>query len=166
MIGSSGDWVQLAKMLSPVGGRGTLHGRRILSPRAVELMFKNHLVALNLGGEYLTPETVEGIPWGGVGVGWGLGGFVMADPVRAGSVLSRGTFGWMGLMNTQFVYDPVEDMAMIMMSQKAMAPHDFKYDLASGNSRFHRLVYSALKSTRGNKGGSGAGHEQVGRDEL
>ena len=126
MIGSPGDWVQVAKMLSPVGGRGTFNGRRVLSPRTVELMFENQLPALDLGSDYLTADTLEGVPWGGVGVGWGLGGFTMADPVKAGSTFSKGTWGWMGIMNTQFVYDPVEDMAVLLFTQKAMAGSDYK----------------------------------------
>ena len=38
----------------------------------------------------------------------------------------RGTWGWMGIMNTQFVYDPVEDMAVLLFTQKAMAGSDYK----------------------------------------
>lgn len=64
---------------------------------------------------------------GGPGLGFGLGGVVMVDPVLAGSLHSKGTWGWAGAATTMFFYDPVEDMAMIMFSQKFMAWGDSKY---------------------------------------
>ncbi len=44
LVSSVRDWIAVAKMLSPEhGGRGTLNGKRVLSPGAAEMLWQDHL---------------------------------------------------------------------------------------------------------------------------
>ena len=51
------------------------------------------------------------------GVGFGLGVSVMLDPAAAGVMASPGEFAWGGMASTAFWVDPLEDMAVVFMTQ-------------------------------------------------
>jgi CubicO group peptidase (beta-lactamase class C family) len=51
------------------------------------------------------------------GIGFGLGFSVMLDPARAQILGSPGEYAWGGAASTGFWIDPVEDMAVILMTQ-------------------------------------------------
>jgi CubicO group peptidase (beta-lactamase class C family) len=82
---------------------GALNGKRILSPRTVELM----------GSAYI-PSTLPGRP---AGEGYGLGVRVVTDPVARGTWLSEGSFGWSGAYGTHFWADPKENLVGILLAQ-------------------------------------------------
>jgi CubicO group peptidase (beta-lactamase class C family) len=92
---------------------GELDGARILGPRTLELMTKNHLKdnadlsALAMGGFSETPYS---------GIGFGLGFAMTMDAVASGS-LSEGDFYWGGAASTIFWVDPKEDLVAIFMTQ-------------------------------------------------
>ena len=108
---------------------------RILSPRTVQYMTKNHLpggVDLTSFGRPLFSET----PYDGVG--FGLLGSVTIDPVAAKLANSLGSYGWGGAASTTFWVDPVEDITCVFMTQ--LLPSD-THPL---RSQLSQLVQQAL----------------------
>ena len=93
------DYDKFAQMLL---NKGELGGRRILSPRAVELM-----QAVNI------PDTLPGRT---PGTSWGLGVRVISDNAKAGVFLSTGSFGWSGATGTHFWVDPAENLVAVLMT--------------------------------------------------
>lgn len=93
-------YAQFAMMLA---NGGALNGKRILSPRTVELM----------GSAYI-PST---LPGRAAGEGYGLGVRVVTDPVARGTWLTEGSFGWSGAYGTHFWADPKKNLVGILMAQ-------------------------------------------------
>ena len=102
------DYFRFAQMLA---NRGELGGRRLLSPRAVELMSSNHVGDM-MAGQLGRPP----------GMGFGLTVEVLADPVRAGSFRSKGSFGWDGAFGTHFWVDPQEQLVGVFLVQAQAGP--------------------------------------------
>jgi CubicO group peptidase (beta-lactamase class C family) len=94
------DYFKFAQML--VNG-GQFNGKRLLSPRTVELM----------GSTYI-PDTLPGRPRG---EGWGLSVRVVSDAPARNTALSNGSFGWSGAFGTHFWVDPKEKLLGILMVQ-------------------------------------------------
>ena len=93
---------------------GELDGVRLLSPRTVGYMTRNHLPGgadLESFGRPLYAET----PFSGVG--FGLGVSVVDDPVAYRVLTSAGEYGWGGLASTAFWIDPAEDLTVLFMTQ-------------------------------------------------
>ena len=100
LMSTAEDYAQFALML--VNG-GELHGKRLLSPRGVELM-----------GSVFAPDTLPGRP---AGESYGLSVRVVNDPVARNSFLSQGSFGWSGAYGTHFWVDRKEKLIAIAMTQ-------------------------------------------------
>jgi CubicO group peptidase (beta-lactamase class C family) len=96
------DYLQFGLML--LNG-GQLNGKRLLSPRTVELMRSPFI-----------PDTLAGRARG---ESFGLSVRVVTDPIQRGTPLSAGSFGWSGAYNTHFWVDPKEKVVAIMMTQIA-----------------------------------------------
>jgi CubicO group peptidase (beta-lactamase class C family) len=94
------DYLQFGQML--LNG-GELNGKRLLSPRTVELM-----------ASVFVPDTVPGRSRGR---GFGLSVQVVSDAIAAGYRVSSGSFGWDGAFGTHFWVDPKEKVVGIMMIQ-------------------------------------------------
>jgi len=94
------DYALFAQML--LDG-GQLHGKRLLSPKTVELM-----------SSVFVPDTMPGRA---PGRGFGLSVQVISDPIAAGQRVSKGSYGWDGAFGTHFWIDPVEKIVGIMMIQ-------------------------------------------------
>ena len=109
------DYLQFAQML--VNG-GILNGKRVLSPKTVELMASNHV------GDMFNGKL--GRPAHGMGFGFLVA--VVQDSVTAGLRLSNGSFGWDGAFGTQVWIDPKEKMVTILMiqTQVPMVQRDFE----------------------------------------
>lgn len=101
------DYIQFAQML--VAG-GELNGRRLLSPRTVDLMGSNHVATLYS----------EAPPLGRKGMGFGLTVEVVMDPVEAGRRQSAGSFGWDGAFGTHFWVDRKEQLTALLMIQQRL----------------------------------------------
>jgi CubicO group peptidase (beta-lactamase class C family) len=132
LVSSSRDYTRFASML--LGG-GELEGFRLLSPRTVRYMCRNHLpggVDLEAFGWPLFAETKYD------GVGFGLGLAVTDDPVATKVLASPGEAYWGGMASTGFWVDPVEDLVVIFMTQ--LLPSS-TYPL---RSQLRQLVYQAL----------------------
>ena len=84
---------------------GELNGKRLLSPKTVELMTSMHV-----------PDTLPGRQ---PGEGYGLSVRVVNDHVKRGVLISDGSFGWSGIYGTHFFVDPKEKVVGVMMVQVA-----------------------------------------------
>jgi CubicO group peptidase (beta-lactamase class C family) len=100
LMASAEDYAQFGEMLLE---GGQLNGKRLLSPKTVELM-----------ASVFAPDT---LPGRGPGRGFGLSVQVISDPVAAGYRVSKGSFGWDGAFGTHFWVDPKEKIVGIMMIQ-------------------------------------------------
>jgi CubicO group peptidase (beta-lactamase class C family) len=93
------DYFRFAQMLA---NKGELDGKRLLSPRAVELMSSVHI-----------PDTLPGRQ---PGEAWGLGVRVISDAGRRNTWLSNGSFGWTGASGTHFWVDPDDHLVAVLMA--------------------------------------------------
>src|SRR4029079_13836623 len=92
---------------------GELDGARVLGPRTLALMHRNHLA----GGATLASMAVWAFSETAYdGVGFGLGFAMTLDAVEAGSV-TAGDYYWGGAASTIFWVDPIEDLVAIFMTQ-------------------------------------------------
>jgi len=98
------DYMRFGLML---GNGGVLNGKRILSPRTIDLMASNHVGDLYTG----TAGTAQGM-------GFGLSVDVVLDNVTAGRRASNGTFGWGGAFGTFFWVDRKEAIVGVLMVQE------------------------------------------------
>lgn len=104
LLSTARDYARFGLML--LNG-GELDGNRILSKKTVEFMAANHL-----------PENINGISFAGPGsTGYGLGVSVLLDPAKDGNLGSIGAFGWSGAATTNAIFDPKENMVVIIMGQ-------------------------------------------------
>ncbi|WP_217552376.1 serine hydrolase [Streptomyces sp. GbtcB6] len=109
LVSTLADYHRFAAML--VRG-GELDGERLLGPRTLAFMTANHLPGgadLNSFAKYPDDEHR--------GCGFGLGFYVVTDPVRAGSFGNKGEFGWSGAANTHFFVDPVDGVTAVFCTQ-------------------------------------------------
>ncbi|SCF41104.1 CubicO group peptidase, beta-lactamase class C family [Micromonospora purpureochromogenes] len=114
---------------------GELDGVRLLAPRTVRYMTRNHLP----GGGDLASFEPEGFAETVLdGIGFGLGFAVVQDPVPARVPSSVGEYYWGGLASTAFWVDPVEEVTALLFTQ--LMPSS-TYPL---RSQLRQLVYSAL----------------------
>jgi CubicO group peptidase (beta-lactamase class C family) len=128
LTGTTEDYWRFAQML--LNG-GELDGHRILSPRTVRFMARDHL------GSVTIPNTT-GAP---SGIGWGLGFAVLNDPVAAGVIGSEGSYYWAGAAGTLFWIDPTEDLVVVGMTQHTAAP---TVDWPSLRGELSAMIYGAL----------------------
>lgn len=132
LVSTADDYMKFCRML--VNG-GELDGRRLIAPRTLKLMASNHLP----GGQDLTGLSRSLFSEAtNVGVGFGLGFAVTFDPVKAMLPSSPGEFYWGGAASTAFWIDPVEDIAVVFMTQVLpSSTYAIRRELRT-------LVYSAL----------------------
>jgi CubicO group peptidase (beta-lactamase class C family) len=105
------DYLRFCHLL--VNG-GELDGVRLLSPRTLQLMTTNHLPGgrtLNEMGQTTFSEVAMG------GTGFGLGFSVLVDPAASQSLGSVGQYAWGGAASTAFWVDPIEELAVVFMTQ-------------------------------------------------
>ncbi|MDA3028746.1 MAG: serine hydrolase [Actinomycetota bacterium] len=132
LYGTAADYLRFASML--LGG-GALDGERILGRHTVDYMGSNHLpggVDLETIGRPLFAESTF------TGMGFGLGFSVVLDPAENKVPSSAGEMAWGGAASTAFWVDPVEDLAVIFLTQlMPSSTHPIRPQLK-------QLVYQAL----------------------
>jgi CubicO group peptidase (beta-lactamase class C family) len=116
LLSTAGDYHRFLHMLldTPGSPAGELDGTRLLSPRTVGYMARNHLPGgadLETFGRPLYAES----PYAGVGFGLGFG--VVIDPVRSRVVCSEGELAWGGAASTAFWIDQREELAVSFFTQ-------------------------------------------------
>ena len=94
------DYIQFGEMLA---NGGQLNGKRLLSPKTVELM-----------SSIFAPDT---LPGRAKGRGFGLSVQVISDGIAANTRISNGSYGWDGAFGTHFWVDPKEKIVGILMIQ-------------------------------------------------
>ena len=131
LTGTTADYLRFCEMLRR---GGELEGQRILGPRTLRLMTRNHLA----GGQDLT-QMAEGAfsETAYEGVGFGLGFAMTLSEVGAGT-LGAGDFYWGGAASTIFWVDPVEDLSAVFMTQ-LMPSATFNF-----RGQLKNIVYSAI----------------------
>lgn len=111
LVGTTDDYLRFCHML--LNG-GELDGTRLLSPRTLELMIRNHLPDgrdLNAMGQATFSETEM------AGMGFGLGFSVLLDAATNRTVGSEGSFAWGGAASTAFWVDPTTEVCVVFMTQ-------------------------------------------------
>lgn len=126
MVGTILDYARFAQLLHD---GGDLNGTRLLAPRTVALMARNHLPPE--AGPYGNPPHA--------GHGFGLGVRVLRDPGLAGQLDGVGSFGWSGLANTDFWVDPANEVVGVFVTQLVAPPPG-----VSVAQQFRNLAYQAL----------------------
>lgn len=131
LVGTTADYLRFCEMLRR---GGELDGARVLGPRTLEMMTRNHLkdgkdlAAWALGMFSESPNR---------GVGFGLGFASVIDPVVAG-VMGGGDYYWGGAASTLFLVDPREQISLVFMTQlMPSSTYNFRGQLKS-------IVYSAI----------------------
>lgn len=136
LVSTTDDYMRFCRML--LAG-GQLDGHTLVSPATLRLMTANHLP----GGKDLTALSRSLFSEStNAGVGFGLGFAVVFDPVRAMVPSSPGEYYWGGAASTAFWIDPVEDIAVVFMTQLlGSSTYPVRRELRT-------LVYSALLEPR------------------
>jgi CubicO group peptidase (beta-lactamase class C family) len=137
LVSTAGDYHRFLQMLLPRedSPAGELDGVRLLSPRTVAYMARNHLPGnqdLATFGRPLNAESPQ------VGTGFGLGFAVVIDPARLKVVCSEGELSWGGAASTAFWLDPAEELTVSFFTQLIpSSAHPIRPQL-------RQLVYQAL----------------------
>ena len=131
LTGTTADYLRFCEMLRRGGELG---GARILGPRTIELMHRNHLA----GGKDLSQMAIGAFSETAYeGVGFGLGFAMTLGQVEAGG-LGGGEYYWGGAASTIFWVDPSEDMVVIFMTQ-LMPSATFNF-----RGQLRNIIYSAI----------------------
>ena len=113
---------------------GELDGARIIGPRTLAMMHRNHLA----GGKDLASLALDDFAETAYeGVGFGLGFASTLDEVAAGT-LGAGDYYWGGAASTIFWVDPKEDLVAIFMTQ-FMPSNTFNF-----RGQLKNIIYSAI----------------------
>ena len=132
LVSTAADYHRFTEMLRR---RGELDGVRLLSPRTVDYMTRNHLPGgadLEEVGRPVFAETTY------TGIGFGLGFSVVLDAAANKVLSSEGEFAWGGAASTVFWVDPAEDVTVLFLTQ--LIPSS-TYPI---RSELSQLVYQAL----------------------
>lgn len=113
-----------AKFLQMMLNKGTYNGKRIISPKTVELMTVNHL------GEAT-------FPWA-LGTGFGLGFSIVEDLGDRGTPGSVGEYGWGGAYHSNYWVDPKEELIVVYFTQ--LIPSGAIDD----HGKLRTLIYQAI----------------------
>ena len=111
LVSTAGDYHRFTQML--LRG-GELDGTRLLGPRTVAYMARNHLPGgadLETFGRPLFAESTFR------GVGFGLGFSTVVDPIAGKVLTSTGEYAWGGMASTAFYVDPTEDVTALFFTQ-------------------------------------------------
>ncbi len=131
LVGTMADYLRFTEALRR---GGELDGARIIGPRTLRLMRRNHLAndgdlaSLAIGGFSETANE---------GVGFGLGFAVTKDEVATGA-LGAGDFYWGGAASTIFWIDPIEDMSVVFLTQ-FMPSGTFNF-----RGQLKNIIYSSM----------------------
>ena len=109
LTGTARDYMRFCRMML---NKGAIEDGRLLGRKTVELMTSNHL-----GGDMAAMGMPRFSESKYDGVGFGLGFSVMLDPAKAEILGTPGEFAWGGAASTAFWIDPVEDMAVVLLTQ-------------------------------------------------
>tara|TARA_B100001939_G_scaffold189281_1_gene162960 strand:+ start:192 stop:1475 length:1284 start_codon:yes stop_codon:yes gene_type:complete len=106
---------------------GSLNGNRIISPKILKYMTKDHLSGSleKKGGSGENPTNEMNNNGSGFGLGFGL----VTNSVNKSVIGSDGTYSWGGAAGTVFWIDPVENISVVSMIQLMSSPWKLREDL-------------------------------------
>jgi CubicO group peptidase (beta-lactamase class C family) len=109
LVGTIDDYIKFVNMLRR-GGAANTH--QILSPATLNFMMQNHLPdeIAAMGPTSFAEQPMHGM-------GFGIGGAVVLDPARAGTLGHIGDFSWGGMASTFFWVDRELDMSVVFFTQ-------------------------------------------------
>ncbi|WP_336509440.1 serine hydrolase domain-containing protein [Ruegeria lacuscaerulensis] len=109
LVGTIEDYSRFAEMLR---NRGQGDGHRLLGPKTVDFMMRNHLPGdiASMGPQSFAEQPMEG-------TGFGIGGAVVTNPGRTRVPGSMGDFSWGGMASTFFWIDRLNDLTAIFFTQ-------------------------------------------------
>jgi CubicO group peptidase (beta-lactamase class C family) len=131
LTGTVADYMRFCEMLRR---GGELDGARILGPRTLDLMTRNHLPDNQDLTEFALGSFSE---TSNKGVGFGLGFASTMDVVTTGG-LGEGDYYWGGAASTIFWVDPHEDLSVVFMTQ-LMPSGTFNF-----RGQLKNIIYSAM----------------------
>ena len=137
LVSTAADYHRFMQMVlpRPDSPGGELDGVRLLSPRTVAYMTRNHLPGNQDLAHFGRPLNAESPQ---VGTGFGLGFAVTIDPVPGKVVCSEGELSWGGAASTAFWLDPAEELTVSFFTQLIpSSAHPIRAQL-------RQLVYQAL----------------------
>jgi len=133
LVSTIGDYFRFCLMLAQ---GGELDGARILSPKTVEFMIRNHLpgnrTIAQMGDRTFSETRMDGS-------GFGLGWAVTTDVISTTQPGSEGTYSWGGMASTFFWIDPEEELIAIQMTQLMPSA---SYPI---RPQLQQLVYAAIE---------------------
>lgn len=133
LVSTVHDYYRFCQML--LNG-GSLEGQRIIGSRTLAFMARNHLP----GGADMSRYATGGFSESAYeGVGFGLGFANKLNPVQNGYPGSVGSYFWGGLASTLFWVDPVEDLAVVFMTQ-LIPSSTFNF-----RGQLENIIYAALE---------------------
>ncbi|MEX2080897.1 MAG: serine hydrolase domain-containing protein [Dehalococcoidia bacterium] len=131
LTGTTADYLRFCEMLRR---GGELDGERVLGPRTIRMMTRNHLRE----GQDLTKMAIGAFSeTANEGVGFGLGFAMTLSEVESGA-LGEGDYYWGGAASTIFWVDPREDLEVVFMTQ-LMPSATFNF-----RGQLKNIVYSAI----------------------
>lgn len=134
LFSTATDYARLCQMLL---NRGTLEGRRYLSPEAVALLSTVHTGDLPTGF-----FQAEAYGRHGTNYGWGVGTCILRTPHDGvAAMLSPGSYGHGGAWGTQAWIDPTKGVAYVLMVQRSNFPNS---DASDVRLAFQRAAAAAL----------------------
>ena len=122
LVSTAMDYMIFAECLR---NGGSYNGKRIISPKTIDFMIKNHLEASisNVGSGESPSSNNRG------GFGFGLGFGLMLDSSLNGTIGSNGEYSWGGAAGTIFWIDPKEEIVVVSMIQLMNSPWSLRQDL-------------------------------------
>jgi CubicO group peptidase (beta-lactamase class C family) len=139
LVSTAHDYMRFCQMM--LNG-GELDGARILSPKTVELFSRNFLPDDREVMEMSTPGSFSESSYAGVGFSIGCG--VNVDVARTRLPGTEGEYFWGGAASTAFWIDPLEELAVVFMTQ--VMGSDARLTLRRD---LRTLVYSAMTESYG-----------------
>jgi len=131
LVSTAADYHRFTQMLLR---RGELDGLRLLGPRTISYMTRNHLPGGADIAQFGNPIAGQPEP----GLGYGLGFSVVIDPAALKVSSSAGEYGWGGAASTAFWVDPAEELTVLFFTQ--LLPST-TYPI---RRQLKQLVYSAI----------------------
>jgi CubicO group peptidase (beta-lactamase class C family) len=111
LVSTAGDYHRFTQMLAR---GGEVDGARLLGPRTVAYMTRNHLPGGADLHSYGRPIFAES-PYHGVG--FGLGFSVVIDAAEGKALTHEGEYAWGGLASTAFYIDPAAEVTAMFFTQ-------------------------------------------------
>jgi len=133
LLSTIDDYMKFCTLLQ---NKGSINSTNIIGSKTAEFMMSNHLE------DNVDLYDIAKGKWGtniGKGVGFGLGGSVVIDPIKNMSLRSKHEFSWGGAASTLFWVDPKEKISVVFMTQ--MLGNPLSQEIRSDLRNF---VYQAL----------------------